>query len=113
MENQQGTIGSLFEQAGDYLETRLDLLRLQAINKSSEVTSSIVSRIVILLILILAVFLANIGIAIWIGEALDMLFLGFLIVAAFYALLASMIHVFRKAWIKDPITNVLIKKMLN
>jgi hypothetical protein len=113
MENQPGTFGALFEKAGDYLETRLDLLKLQAIDKSSDVTSSLVSRIVILVIVLLAVFIANIGLSIWIGELVGKMYLGFFIVAAFYALLAFLIHVFRKAWIKDPITNILIRKFIN
>ena len=113
MENQPGTFGALFEKAGNYLETRLDLLKLQAIDKSSDVTSSLVSRIAILLILLLAIFIANIGLAIWIGELIGKVYLGFFIVAAFYALLAWLIHIFRKSWIKDPITNILIKKFVN
>jgi hypothetical protein len=113
MENQPGTFGALFEKAGSYLETRLDLLKLQAIDKSSDVTSSLVSRIVILLILLLAVFIGSIGLAIWVGELVGKMYLGFFIVAAFYALLAWLIHLFRKAWIKDPITNSLIKKFVN
>ncbi|MEO6721180.1 MAG: hypothetical protein ABIN67_12495 [Ferruginibacter sp.] len=113
MEKEPGTLGSLFEKTGDYLETRLELLKLQAIDKTSDVTSSLVSRIAIVLILSFAIFIANIGLAIWIGELVGKVYLGFFIVAAFYALLAWLIHVFRKAWIKEPITHMLIKKMLN
>lgn len=113
MENKPGTFGSIFENAGDYLETRLELLKLQAVNKSSDVTSSVVSRIPIFAIITFAVFLLNIGIALFIGELLEKLYLGFLIVAGFYCLVALLLHVFRKAWIKDPISTILIKKMLN
>jgi len=113
MENEPGTVGSLFEKAGDYLETRLDLLKLRAVDKTSDVASSLVSRIVIIVILFLAVFIVNIGLALWIGELVGKAYLGFFIVAAVYGLLAWLIHVFRKTWIKDPLTNVLIKKLLN
>lgn len=112
MEHQPGTLKSLFEKAGDYLETRGELLKLQAIDKTSDVASSFVSRIAIILILSFAVFIANIGLAIWVGELVGKMYLGFFIVAAFYALLAWLIHVFRKTWIKEPITHMLIKKML-
>ena len=113
MENDPGTVGSLFEKAGGYLDTRLDLLKLQALDKTSDVTSSLVSRIVIAIILFLAILIVNIGLALWVGELVGRVYVGFFIVAAFYILLALLIHVFRKAWIKDPITNILIKKLLN
>jgi hypothetical protein len=113
MENEPGTVGSLFEKAGDYLETRMDLLKLQAIGKTSDVASSLVSRIVIVLILFLAIFIVNIGLALWVGELVGKTYLGFFMVAAVYGLLALLIHLFRKSWIKYPITNVLIKKLIN
>ena len=112
MENEPGTFGSLFEKTGDYLETRLDLFKLRAVDKTSDFTSSLVSRIAIATILILAIFMVNIGLALWVGELVGRVYLGFFIVAAFYALLALLIHVFRKTWIKDPITTLIIKKML-
>jgi len=113
MENDPVTVGSLFEKTGDYLETRLDLLKLRAIDKTSDVTSSLVSRIAIAIILFLAILIVNIGLSLWVGELVGKVYVGFFIVAAFYGLLALLIHVFRKAWIKDPITNILIKKLLN
>lgn len=113
MENQPNTFGALFENAGDYLETRLDLLKLQAINKSSDVTSSIVSGITIVLIISFAVFILNIGLALWIGELMGKVYLGFFVVAGFYALLAVVLHLFRNAWLKEPVSSMIIKKMLN
>lgn len=113
MENQPITFGSLFEKAGDYLETRLDLLKLQAINKSSDVTSSIVSRIAILLIISFAIFILNIGLALWIGEWLGKVYLGFFVLAGFYGLIAIIMHLFRRTWLKEPVSTMIIKKMLN
>lgn len=113
MEKKPGTFGSLFENAGDYLETRLELLKLQAIDKTSDVTSSVVSGITLAIIMGFAFFLINIGIALWIGELLDKAYLGFFILAAFYLLAGFLVRSFKKAWIKDPITTMLIKKMLN
>jgi len=113
MENQPNTFGSLVENAGDYLETRLDLLKLQAINKSSDVTSSLVSRITILLIVSFAMFILNIGLALWVGELLGKLYLGFFVIAGFYASIALVLHFFRHSWLKEPVSSMIIKKMVN
>ena len=61
MENQPNAIGSLFENAGNYLETRVDLFKLKAIDKSSDIVSSIVSKVVICLITVFGFFIVNIG----------------------------------------------------
>lgn len=113
MENQPPTFGQLMENAGDYLETRLDLFKLQAISKSSDVTSSLITRITIAVIVSFAVLILNIGLALWIGELLGKTYLGFFVIAGLYGLIALLMHVFRKDWLKEPISSKLIKKMLN
>ena len=113
MEAQPGTIKSIVEHTGDYLETRLELLKLQAIDKSSDVTSSVISGVAIFIVLFFAFLFVNIGLAIWIGDLLDKYYLGFFILTGFYCIVGLLLHSFRKAWIKDPITTMLIKKLLN
>ena len=113
MENHPNTFGALFEKAGDYLETRLDLLKLQAINKSSDVTSSLVSRIAILVIIMFAIFIFNVGLALWLGAILGKTYLGFFVLAGLYALIAVIMHFFGRTWIKGPVSTMIIKKMLN
>ena len=113
MENQPNTIGSVIENAGDYLETRLDLFKLQAVNKSSDVTSSVVSRMVILLVVSFAIFILNIGLALWVGELLGKVYLGFFVIAGFYMFVGLMLHIFRRSCLKEPVSSMIIKKMLN
>jgi Putative Actinobacterial Holin-X, holin superfamily III len=113
MENQPNTFGSLFENAGNYLETSVELLKLQVVNKSSQITASVVSGITILLIIIFGIFILNIGVAIWVGDLLGKMYLGFFVVAGFYILLALLLLLFRKPWLKGPVSTMIIKKMLN
>jgi hypothetical protein len=112
MEAQQ-TIYDLFEKAGGYLETKVDLLKLQAVNKSSKVISSLVSRMVIIMIVFLFILTLSLGLSFWIGEALGKVYYGFFIVAGFYALTGLLIYLFRNTWLKKPVGDTLIKQMLN
>ena len=113
MENQPTSFGSLFENAGDYLETRIDLFKLKAVDKASDAASSIVSGLTMVLIAVFALFLLNVGLSLWIGDLLGgKSYLGFFIVAAFYILLAVIIHFAKDTWIKGPISTMIIKKML-
>lgn len=113
MEKEPNAIGNLLESAGDYLETRLELLKLQTVSKSSEVTSSVVTSLVIVVLVSLAVFMLNVGLAVWIGEMLGKYHYGFFIVGGFYALLGLLLSINKKSWLKEPISNAIINKMLN
>ena len=114
MENQPKTIGSLFDDAGEYLETRLDLLKLQAIDKSSDAASSVVSGLTIILVAVFALTVFNIGLSLLVSDLIGgKIYIGFFIVAGFYLLIGLLLHFFRRSWIKEPITGMLIKKMLN
>lgn len=113
MENQTNSLEALFEKTGDYLETRMELLKLQAVNTTSDVTSSIASRFAIALIVSLIVLILNIGIAIWVGDMLGKMHYGFFLVSGFYIILAALLYAFRSKWIKKPLNDMLIKKMLN
>ncbi len=113
MEEPTTVIESLFERTADYVETRMDLLKLKTVDKFSEAISSIVSGLALILFISFFVFLLNIGIALWIGDLLGKNYYGFLIVAGFYGLVGLIVYVFRRQWLKDPVSNLFIKKMLN
>lgn len=104
---------SLFKKTGDYVETRIDLMKLQAVNKTSEVTSSIVSNIIIVILGMMTIMLLSIGIAFYLGEVLGGVHYGFFIVGGFYLLLGIILFVFRKEWLKTPVQDKMISKMLN
>jgi hypothetical protein len=113
MEKQQNPIGSLFEKAEDYLETRMDLYRLRAIDKSSDVLSSIASRLVIALFIASFFLMLNIGLALLIGRSIGEVYYGFFIVAGFYLIVIAILYSLRDKWLKAPISNLIIKSILN
>jgi hypothetical protein len=113
MENHTNTIKSLFQEAGDYLEIRLELLKLKAVDKCCTVVSSVVTGLSIALIGFVFFFILNFGVAFWLGEVLGRLYYGFFIVAGFYALIGLVFYIFRNKIFKEPLCNMIIKKLLN
>lgn len=103
---------TLLERAEDYAKTNFELFKLNTIDKSADVVSSLISRLAIIITVALLVMIFNIGIALWIGKQLGDSFYGFFIIGAFYALLAIILRVFRHKWIKYPISNSIIKQLL-
>jgi phosphoglycerol transferase MdoB-like AlkP superfamily enzyme len=105
-------IATLFERAEDYGKTTLNLFKLNAIDKSADVVSSLVSRLAVIMAVVFSVLIISIGLSLWIGELLGNTYYGFFIVGGFYALIAILLQVFRHDWIKYPVSNSIIKQLL-
>lgn len=105
-------IETLFEKVQDYSKTTLELYKLNAIDKSADVASSLISRLAVFMVVALAVIIINIGIAIWIGQLLGNSSYGFFIIGGFYALIAIILHGYRHSFLKDPISDSIIAQLL-
>ena len=112
MEENPKMLESLVDQAKDYGQSGLILIKLKALDKSSDVLSSAFSNFIGPAIICVFLFFANIGLAIWIGEMLGSMNAGFFIVAAFYLVVAIFMHVFLRKWIKRLTQNLIIKNVL-
>ncbi|TWI00399.1 hypothetical protein IQ05_01045 [Flavobacterium tiangeerense] len=112
MENNASSIEMLFERAENYTKTSIELAKLNAIDKTADVVSSLISRMAISVVFAMFVFLSNIGLSLWVGKLVGQLYFGFFIVGAFYLALALLLYYFKDKWIKMPISNFIIVKML-
>ena len=113
MENQSSSIESLIDRVKSYAETRIDLLKLKAIDKSSSFLSTLVTMIVLGMVGLIFIILLNIGLALYIGSLVGNAYYGFFIVAGFYLIAGLVIFVCRDKWLKTPVSNVMIKNLLD
>ena len=111
MDNQATTIEMLFERAEDYTRTTIELTKLNVIDKSADVLSSLLSRLTVIIVAAMFVLLVNIGLSIWLGELLGETYYGYFVVSGAYFVLAVVIHSFKDHWIKVPVSNFIITKM--
>jgi Putative Actinobacterial Holin-X, holin superfamily III len=105
-------IDNLVSKAGDLAETKVELWKLRAAGKISETVSSLICIIAIALFTGVAITILSIGIAIWIGSTIGDFSYGFFIVGGFYALAGLLLYLFRKKWIKIPLNNLIIDKII-
>jgi len=113
MEEKAKLLGSLVDRATDFGKTTYELIRLKAIDKTSEVVSSVVPHSVVLILFASFMLFLNLGLAFWLGEILGKLYYGFFVVAAFYILTGIIIHFFMHKWLKRIICNYVIRQLLN
>ena len=112
MEDQASLIESLIEKGEQYGKTTLELLKLKTLDKSADVTSTLVSWLIVVIFAVLFFLILNIGVALWLGELLGKSYYGFFVVAGFYAILALLFGIFRKSLIKKPVNNSIINQVL-
>jgi hypothetical protein len=112
MEENKKLLESLTERATDYGKTSFELVKLRAVDKSSEVVSSVIPHTIVIILFSSFMLFLNLGIALWLGEILERTFYGFFIVAGFYVVTGLCIHLFLHKPIKRVIRNYVIKQLL-
>ncbi len=111
MESILDHIETIGKKAAGLAETKIELAKLRATEKLSDITSTVISLVAIVFSIILAFVVISVGIAFSIGYSLGHVSYGFYIIGAFYLLLGLLLFLFRKQWLINPISNLLIDKM--
>ena len=109
---ENNNIENLFADSKEYLETRIELAKLQAVEKSSEIASSAVVGLMLLLFFTLVFLFGSVALAFYLSEKSGQYSTGFLIVASIYLLIGVLLYLVRDRWIMKPISNAIIQKML-
>lgn len=112
MEDKSPLILTLIEKTEKYRNTGADLLKLKGIDKSAEILSELFSSLILIIFSSLVFVMLNIAIALWLGKLIGETYIGFFIVAAFYALFAIVLYIFKDKWIDNPLRNRIITKAL-
>jgi hypothetical protein len=112
VEEQQQDIDILLSDAGDYIQTRTTLWKLKAIESLSDVSGELVSGLALIGIALLVVLILSAGLALLIGHWLGNSFYGFFIIGGTYAIAGLIFFAFRNRWLKEPFSNMLIRKIL-
>jgi len=105
-------IEDFVSKAGELAETKVELWKLRAVGKIAETSSSLVSAFAIAVLCAVAIIILSIGVAFWIGTELGELSYGFFIVGGFYVFAGLLVFLFRKKWIKKPVSNLVINKII-
>jgi hypothetical protein len=113
MEEKQNQIEALVERAEVYGKTSIELIKLQAVDKTALAVSIIVSRGILVLILSMFTIIVNIGLAFWLGDLLGKIYYGFFCVAGFYGIAGAILYLFFQSRIRESVSNSIISQLLN
>lgn len=95
----------------EYVEVRVEEVKLEVADRSSKVMAAVIARIVVFLVLGFFILFASTAVAYVLGGLWGKMWLGFLVVSGFYALLALLVWLTRDTLIRIPMVNTLLKQM--
>lgn len=111
MEDNPTLLETLFDKAETYGKTTIKLATYQAIDTASDISASVVSKVILGLFAVMVFLMSTVGLALWIGDELGVMYYGFFAVAGIYLLLGLLIYLFRTVLIKNPVSNFVITKL--
>jgi hypothetical protein len=104
-------VEELADNAKEYVNTRIESVKLDAAEKSSVLIANGVARVVVAIVFIFFIGLASIALSLVLGEWIGKLWAGFLAVACFYLLIGIIIWIAREKLIRVPVMNALIQQL--
>jgi hypothetical protein len=99
--------------AKEYLETRLDLIKLQAAGKLSKALGLFFSLILAFLLFFFVIVFLGMVFGFWIGEMTGSMTIGFSCSAGAFIVLFAIILIFRTALIQKPLSALILKELLD
>lgn len=111
MKEKIAMLKDLMDRAEAFAKTNIQLYRLKAIDKVTDVFSSVAAGLVIMIVLTFFLIILSIGAAFWLGEVLGKIYYGFFAVAGAYALLALLMVVFRKQVVEAFFNNYIVSEI--
>jgi len=112
MEDNAKVIESILERSAEYGKTTFELVKLKALDKTTDVVSSLFPNSIVFSLIVIFMFFLNLGLALWLGEILGKIYYGFFVVAAFYGILGIVMRLFMHKWLKKVAGNFFIKQVL-
>jgi hypothetical protein len=112
MEAKASLIEPLLERVEEYGKISFELLKLKSIDKTADVTSTLASHLLLVMAFLFFALTLNIAIALWLGDLLGKIYLGFFVVALFYGIVGIVLHFIHPS-MKAHINNSIIKQILN
>jgi hypothetical protein len=93
----------------EYLEVKVDLVRLHMAENISRILSNIATSAIIVDLILLIIIFLSLAAGLFIGSKLNSNELGFLCVSGFYFLLLILFLIFRKKIVEKPVVRNIIR----
>jgi hypothetical protein len=109
-ENREKGIAAIFSDAKDYIDTRMEYLRLSAVEKGSKIFADLVTNATVIICFILAFLFGTFTLALFLSDILGSYTRGFGCVAAIYLVLSIIVYLIKDKYLEPGLVNLFIRK---
>jgi fatty acid desaturase len=113
MEKTFERVEELADTIKDYVNTRIDSVKLSAAEKTSAVIANVLAGIVVALVFFFVIIFASLALSFGLGAWIGKTWAGFLIVAGLYLFAGMIVWSARGRLIRMPIMNALIAQLFS
>ncbi|MEO7767750.1 MAG: phage holin family protein [Ferruginibacter sp.] len=106
-----GTVEEFITQLKTYVNTEIELLKLSISEKLSKAFSALITILFVAIVFLIFVLFASVSLAYFLGECLERMWAGFLIVGFLYLLSGIIAWYTREKFLRIPIMNAIIRKL--
>lgn len=103
--------GETIEYLKIYAQQQVDIIKLDTVEKSSKVISSMITGLVLGMMALLVLLFLTVAGALFLGQLLSNFALGFLIVGLIFLVIAVVLYSFRRSIITSPVVSYFIAKI--
>ncbi len=111
MNDDPNVIDDLFKRASEFSVTYFELQKLKMVKRITVSVSEMVPGLIAVSLVIIFLLFISLALALWLGDYLGRIYLGFLIVAAFYLATGLICYFLFKGRIKKNTASYLIKQV--
>jgi len=105
------TAGETLAYAEDYLDTRIELLKLGVAEKGAKSGANVLAMVIVATVAMFSLGCFTVALSIWLGGLLESMPLGFVVVGLAYLLFAAILFLFRETILTTPLLRALIKQL--
>jgi hypothetical protein len=111
MEKTFARVEELADTIKEYVNTRIESVKLSAAEKSSFVVANVLAGIFVAVVFLFFIVFASVALAFGLGEWIGKTWAGFLIVAGLYLLIGIVVWAGRGKLIRLPLMNAMIQQL--
>lgn len=106
-------VEALTDSLKEYVDTNYELIKLEVIDYSSDISSGIISKLVVSVMFVFFTFFISLYGAYYFSDIIGINHIGFVIIGGFYLLLAIIFYLSRKSLLERPVRNNFIRKKMD
>lgn len=109
---ESGKIEQLTSDVKEYLMTNLEIVKLQATERTSVVGSGLLTAMIIGAVGFMFLLVLSLGAGYYLSDLFGNSYAGFAIIAGFYLMVGLVLYIGRKKMLEEPFRNQIIRKIL-